>query len=141
MIVSHNSYILIVIEERQKFITRKKILLVHIILAGLEGLEGSMYFCNYCGESFSSGSVLQIHYKICIARRPYECNSFQNIFSQTSITQKHELTHISIKDSKCITCSKKFSETSNLKTNELTHTEFKEHRYFSCQKTFPELQT
>ena len=128
MNVSHNSHILSVIEETQKFITRKKILLVHITLADLEVLEGSMYFCNYCGESFSSGSILQIHYKICIARRPYKCNSFQNIFSQTSITQKHELTHISIKPSKCITYSKKLSETINLNTHELTHTKFKEDR-------------
>ena len=71
MNVSHNSHILSVIEETQKFITRKKILLVHITMADLEVLEGSMYFCNYCGESFLSGSILQIHYKICIARGPY----------------------------------------------------------------------
>uniref|UniRef100_A0A1A9VP83 Protein krueppel n=1 Tax=Glossina austeni TaxID=7395 RepID=A0A1A9VP83_GLOAU len=105
-------------------------------LRGIVEKRKDFHLCNFCGQSFTTHSSLQIHSRKHTGERPFKCDLCEKAFMRQQDMKLHRVIHSDEKPHQCFECGKSFKRSDKLRDHMRVHSELRPHKCTECQKTF-----
>uniref|UniRef100_A0A1A9ZJL3 Protein krueppel n=1 Tax=Glossina pallidipes TaxID=7398 RepID=A0A1A9ZJL3_GLOPL len=94
------------------------------------------HLCNFCGQSFTTHSSLQIHSRKHTGERPFKCDLCEKAFMRQQDMKLHRVIHSDEKPHQCFECGKSFKRSDKLRDHMRVHSELRPHKcteYTRCR--------
>uniref|UniRef100_A0A1A9ZJM8 Protein krueppel n=1 Tax=Glossina pallidipes TaxID=7398 RepID=A0A1A9ZJM8_GLOPL len=100
------------------------------------GKSKDFYLCNFCGQSFTTHSNLQMHSRKHTGERPYKCDLCEKAFIRQQDMKLHRVIHSDEKPHQCFECGKSFKRSDKLRDHRRVHSELRPYKCTECNKSF-----